>query len=67
MTALWAKVGETVDFKIVRGEVAKLERWGAGMFLDRTDEKRPCHRGNSSQGRVCSVVSEAHQRQAVAA
>ena len=34
-----AQVGETVDFKIVRGEVAKLEpRWATGMFLGRTDE-----------------------------
>ena len=34
-----AQVGETVDFKIVRGEVAKLEpRWATGTFLGRTDE-----------------------------
>ena len=30
---------ETVDFKIVRGEMAKLEpRWATGTFLGRTDE-----------------------------
>ena len=34
-----AQVGETVDFKNVRGETAKLEpRWAAGTFLGRTDE-----------------------------
>ena len=34
-----AQVGETVDFKIVRGEMAKLEpRWATGTFLGRTDE-----------------------------
>ena len=34
-----AQIGETVDFKIVRGEVAKLEpRWAVGTFLGRTDE-----------------------------
>ena len=34
-----ALLGETVDFKIVRGEMAKLEpRWATGTFLGRTDE-----------------------------
>ena len=34
-----AQVCETVDFKIVRGEMAKLEpRWATGTFLGRTDE-----------------------------
>ena len=34
-----AQVGETVDFKIVRGEMAELEpRWATGTFLRRTDE-----------------------------
>ena len=34
-----AQVGETVDFKIVRGEMAKLEpSWATGTFLGRTDE-----------------------------
>ena len=34
-----AQIGETVDFKIVRGEMAKLEpRWAVGTFLGRTDE-----------------------------
>ena len=34
-----AQVGETVDFKIVRCEMAKLEpRWATGTFLGRTDE-----------------------------
>ena len=34
-----AQVGETVDFKIVRGGMAKLEtRWATGPFLGRTDE-----------------------------
>ena len=34
-----AQVGETVDFKIVRGEMARLEpRWATGTFLCRTDE-----------------------------
>ena len=33
------QIGETVDFKIVRGEMAKLEpRWAVGTFLERTDE-----------------------------
>ena len=32
-------MGEKVDFKIVRGEMAKLEpRWTTGTFLGRTDE-----------------------------
>ena len=34
-----AQVGETVDFKIERGEMAKLEpRWATGTFHGRTDE-----------------------------
>ena len=34
-----AQVGETVDFKVVRGEFAKLEpRWATGTFLGRTDQ-----------------------------
>ena len=34
-----ARIGETVNFKIVRGEMAKLEpRWATGTFLGRTDE-----------------------------
>ena len=34
-----AQVGEIVDFKIVRGEMAKLEPcWATGTFLGRTDE-----------------------------
>ena len=34
-----AQVGETVDFKIMRGEMAKLQpRWAMGTFLGRTDE-----------------------------
>ena len=34
-----AQVGETVDFKIVRREMAKLEpRWATGTFLGCTDE-----------------------------
>ena len=34
-----AQVGETIDFKIVLGEMAKLEpRWATGTFLGRTDE-----------------------------
>ena len=34
-----AQVGETVDFKIVCGEMAKLEpRWATGTFLGRMDE-----------------------------
>ena len=34
-----AQVGETVDLKIVRSEMAKLEpRWATGTFLGRTDE-----------------------------
>ena len=34
-----AQVGETVDFKVVRGKTAKLEpRWATGTFLGRTDE-----------------------------
>ena len=34
-----AQLGETVDFKIVRREMAKLEpRWATGTFLGRTDE-----------------------------
>ena len=39
MTAPLAQVGETVDFKVVRGEMAQLEpRWATGTFLGRTDE-----------------------------
>ena len=35
-----AQVGETVDFKIVRGEMAKLEPgWATGTFLGRKDER----------------------------
>ena len=34
-----APIGETVDFKVVRGDVAKLEpRWAVGIFLGSTDE-----------------------------
>ena len=34
-----SQVGETVDFKIVRSEMAKLEpRWATGTFLGRSDE-----------------------------
>ena len=34
-----AQIGETVDFKVVRGAMAKLEpRWITGTFLGRTDE-----------------------------
>ena len=34
-----AQVGETADFKIVRGEMAELEpRWATGTFLGHTDE-----------------------------
>ena len=34
-----APIGETVDFKVVRGDMAKLEpRWAVGIFLGRTDE-----------------------------
>ena len=64
----WARlrgkeVGETVDFKIVRGEVAKLEpRWATGTFLGRTDES-----DEVSRGRIRSLISEAHERQTVAA
>ena len=34
-----ARIGETVDFKVVRGAMGKLEpRWATGTFLGRTDE-----------------------------
>ena len=34
-----AQIGETVNFKVVRGEMAKLEpRWATDVFLGRTDE-----------------------------
>ena len=63
--SLLAQVGETVDFKIVSGEMAKLEpRWATGTFLGRTDES---DRRNSSRDRICSLVSEAHKRQTMAA
>ena len=59
----FSQVGETVDFKIVCGEMAKLEpRWATGTFLGRTDES-----DEVIVGRVCSVVSEAHVRQTMAA
>ena len=36
-----AQIGETVDFQVVRGAMAKLEpRWITGTFLGRTDESR---------------------------
>ena len=58
-----AQVGETVDFKFVRGEMAMLEpRLATGTFLGRTDESDEVIVGTVVGGRVCSLVSEAHKR-----
>ena len=61
-----AQVGETVDFKIVRGEVAKLEpRWATGTFLGRTDESDEVIVGTAVG--IEFARSEAYKRQTMAA
>ena len=63
-----AQVGETVDFKIVRGETAKLEqRWATGTFLGRPDESDEVIVGTAVGVECRWVVSEAHERQTMAA
>ena len=42
-----------MDFKIVRGEMAKLEpRWATGTFLGRTDESDEVIRGYGNRDRI---------------
>ena len=52
-----------VDFKIARGETAKLEpRWATGTFLGRIDESDEVI-VNSRRSPVGPDVSEAHESQ----
>ena len=47
-------IGETVDFKVVHGDMAKLEpRWAVGIFLGRTDTRQSSEQlqGPSLRGR----------------
>ena len=63
-----APIGETVDFKVVRGDMAELEpRSAVGIFLGRTDESDEAIVGNSCRDRVCTAVSATHEGQTVGA
>ena len=58
MTAHWRKGVRQQTSKSCAVRLAKLEpRWATGTFLGRTDESDEGHRGNSSRGGVCSLVT----------